>query len=248
MTATVARSHRPSIEEFTARWLIPGEPVVLTGIVPDWRAHDLWGLEPFRQRLAGTVLTVNSAATAEWRYDTHRVGHIDMPSFLDDLANHFAVQVPVLPQAPWVLDDIELPPYFPEEELLGLNFWLQGAGAVTHLHWDGTPGLLALVRGEKRLHLYAPEQHPFLYPAPRAGGTEVNWSEVDVLRPNPTRFPEFGRAEPRVVTLRAGEVLFIPRHVWHHVHTTEVSIGVNFWWRSAHGDQTAFYEERLGRR
>ena len=45
-------------------------------------------------------------------------------------------------------------------------------------------------------------------------------------------FERFARARGYACTLRAGEMLYIPPGMWHHIRSLETSFSVSFWWGS----------------
>jgi hypothetical protein len=109
-----------------------------------------------------------------------------------------------------------------------VRLWIGTANTVTPLHHDLTPNMFAQVVGEKRFILYSPDHVTSLYPRT---GEEFHVSAVDPIRPDLRAYPRFAEARPIVVTVRAGEILFLPSFWWHHVTSLSMSISVNQWWR-----------------
>ena len=111
--------------------------------------------------------------------------------------------------------------------------WFGTANTVSILHHDMAPNLFAQVYGEKRFILYSPERVRSLYPQT---GKQAHVSAVDPLRPDVEAYPHFADATPAVVTVRAGEILFMPAFWWHHVTSLSVSISISQWWPAGLGD------------
>lgn len=113
------------------------------------------------------------------------------------------------------------------------NVWLGGAGACATPHYDTDDNVFVQLAGAKRVLMWAPEHAPafHLHPAhhPRARQAQV----TDPLRVSAS--PPFDpRALPAYeVVLRAGDVLFMPAFVLHHVTALSASVSVNVWTRSA---------------
>jgi len=102
-----------------------------------------------------------------------------------------------------------------------LGLWLGPRDTVTPLHWDLTPTILAQVYGTKRVTLIAPEYSDKLY----ANG---GYSEVDPDRPDAlTSWPLLAHVELHVLTLRAGDAIFLPPRWWHHVRSLSASASVS---------------------
>ncbi|XP_076455588.1 uncharacterized protein LOC143290165 isoform X2 [Babylonia areolata] len=55
------------------------------------------------------------------------------------------------------------------------------------------------------------------------------FSLVDLASPDLVRFPRFKNSRPIVITLEAGQVLYVPRHWWHYVTCTETAVSINTW-------------------
>jgi hypothetical protein len=110
-----------------------------------------------------------------------------------------------------------------------VRVWIGTANTVTPLHHDLAPNMFAQLLGEKRFVLYSPDQVTSLYPKT---GEEFHVSGVDPMRPDVHAHPRFADATPAIVTVKAGEILFLPSFWWHHVTSLSLSVSVNQWWRS----------------
>ena len=51
-----------------------------------------------------------------------------------------------------------------------------------------------------------------------------------VEAPDLVAFPRFAEAKFEETVLRPGDVLFMPRGMWHYVRGLTTSFSVNFWW------------------
>jgi hypothetical protein len=123
-----------------------------------------------------------------------------------------------------------------------VNIWFGTANTVSGLHHDRSPNWYAQVYGEKQFILFSPDQAKSLYP--RSSAMQTHTSAVDPVSPDLVAHPRFAEARPMTVTVRTGEVLFLPSCWWHHVTSLSVSISVNQWWR---GDLSELYN-RTGAR
>jgi hypothetical protein len=114
-----------------------------------------------------------------------------------------------------------------------VNAWLGTKDTATALHRDPYLNLLAQTAGFKYVRLYADDQTEMLYPdAAVRGGNDNTFtrSAVDVEAPDLVAFPRFVDATFRETLLRPGDVLFMPRGMWHYVRGLTTSFSVNFWW------------------
>ncbi|CAH1994873.1 unnamed protein product [Acanthoscelides obtectus] len=109
-----------------------------------------------------------------------------------------------------------------------INAWFGPAGTVSPLHQDPKNNILSQVFGRKQVLLYSPDDSPHLYP--HEGKLLSNTAQVDPLKPDLSRFPEFHKAKMYKCLLEPGEMLFIPVKWWHHVVAIDKSFSVSFWW------------------
>ncbi len=239
----IERAHRPTRERFEADYVVPGRPVVLTGMMDDWPAMSLWTRDRLGARAGSRRVVVGSAAAGDFsispeagpRYDREEMTFAELLARLDRPPGErvYYLQAECLEEKlPELLADIRVPPYFDPGRLTGCRLWIGPGGQRVALHYDVSHNLLALVRGEKRLTLFDPDQLPFLYHSPLEGpNSSFAYSRVDLDRPDLVRFPEYARAEPVNVDLRPGEMLFLPAFWWHHVVSSGENVAVNFWWQ-----------------
>ncbi|XP_074651636.1 HSPB1-associated protein 1-like [Tubulanus polymorphus] len=122
------------------------------------------------------------------------------------------------------------------------TFWLGSRGAYTPCHQD-TYGcnFVAQIYGRKRWILFPPEQTCFMYPTRLPFEESSIFSRVNVKQPH-KKFRNFRKTTPSVVTLEPGQVLFVPRHWWHHVESLETSISVNSWIELPEDDESRLHE------
>nr|XP_045003524.1 HSPB1-associated protein 1 [Jaculus jaculus] len=111
------------------------------------------------------------------------------------------------------------------------TLWIGSLGANTPCHLDSYGcNLVFQVQGRKRWHLFPPEDMPFLYPTRIPYEESSVFSKVNVVNPDFKCFPQFQKARRHVVTLRPGQVLFVPRHWWHYVESIDpVTVSINSW-------------------
>jgi hypothetical protein len=136
----------------------------------------------------------------------------------------------------------------PADKLASISLWFSVRGSRSSIHFDPFHNLLVVAVGVKRVSLWPPSQTRRLYPLVRVasawcrlhtsadaqtsqalGGESSNHSAVDFAAPDLARHPLYADAVAQVVTLRAGDALFIPEGYWHQVDSEGTTIGVNYW-------------------
>ena len=121
-----------------------------------------------------------------------------------------------------------LPPYTLGRPLHPLNVWLGTRGTVTSLHSDASENLLAQVAGHKYVRLYGLDQTPHLYASLQRGGA-FGTSPVRVEAADLAAYPQFASAAYSEAILEPGDLLYIPKSMWHYLRALTTSTSINLW-------------------
>ncbi|MCX4241816.1 cupin-like domain-containing protein [Paraliomyxa miuraensis] len=227
----IARRPLPTAEEFIARYVVPGVPVVLTDLVTRWPALERWQPAALVERLGHESIEVcvgredTTDPDAEWaplRQELTVAALIERvlagPS--NDvyvIAKNAALRRPGLRS---LLDDLVLPPalFGPRMDPARMGLWIGPAGTHTPLHHDGDDSMFCQVVGRKRFRLAPPESLALL---DRSRGVYSHWDpgESAALADGPAHLIE--------LVLEPGEALLIPAGWWHQVDALDPSISVS---------------------
>jgi hypothetical protein len=234
-SAEIERRDRITLREFTDEYLLPGIPVIITGVADQWRAYALWSHDFFRAHYAASTVNV-----WQWFHQsgpevpTEKEGRLG--DYLDSLKERAWLDPRRPPYAEWNnFDHPELlaatrnldfaPNWFevlPRHVANALYAWknllISPAGAVYNLHIDrlGVNACVVQLCGRKRFVLYPPDQGGNLYDG-----------RVDPDSPDYERFPAFRNATGRMEGLLSpGEIAFTPHGWWHQVTTLVDSVSV----------------------
>ncbi|MFP5245535.1 MAG: cupin-like domain-containing protein [Thermoanaerobaculia bacterium] len=239
--ATVPRVHRPDLVEFRRRYEDGGQPVVITGAMDHWRALGLWSPDYFSQNLGDVPLPVSKCQEDPPEHGPYsaeqlmrsRVVKMVMREYLDDMrAGNRRTYVPGMPlqkHLPMLLPDIDMPEYREEGSTSSPRIWF-GSKVIGPLHYDPTSNLHGIVYGGKRFTLFHPNQSSNLYPCSMFS-TVPQMSRASLSEPDYARFPRLKKAQPLVVDLRPGDMLFLPAGWWHQVDTPGPTISIDFPWQ-----------------
>jgi hypothetical protein len=93
---------------------------------------------------------------------------------------------------------------------------------VTPLHHDTLMLFHTQVVGRKRWRLVSPLEWSRVY-----NHSNV-FSQVDLERPDPARFPDFEQATVLEVVVEPGETMFLPLGWWHQVASLDVSLSFSY--------------------
>ncbi|GIL96279.1 hypothetical protein Vretimale_2123 [Volvox reticuliferus] len=200
LCSRVPTVERPGMEDFLMMYMVPEQPVVVTGAMEHWPAMKRWGNLSYLEHAAGcrTIpVEVGEHYLADgWgqqlmtlrdflhRYLLPGVQNPTQPQRAQQQAQPrgYLAQHPLFEQIPALRRDIVQPDYCclgQEGEVQAVNAWLGPAGTTTPLHTDPHHNLLAQVVGRKYVRLYAPSLTNRLYPFP-AGTVNSNSSQVDL--------------------------------------------------------------------
>uniref|UniRef100_A0A7S3G315 JmjC domain-containing protein n=1 Tax=Palpitomonas bilix TaxID=652834 RepID=A0A7S3G315_9EUKA len=126
--------------------------------------------------------------------------------------------------------------------------WLGTKGSLTPLHFDAYGyNVVVQAMGEKEWVFFSPAQTDHLYPTRIPFEESSVYSKVNMLESEEAiaaAFPLFSAARRQVVTLQAGDVLFVPPDWWHYVRTTSpLSLSCNRWMAMEERDEKKRVEE-----
>ncbi|GLI66311.1 hypothetical protein VaNZ11_010086, partial [Volvox africanus] len=190
---------RPGLEDFLMSYMVPEQPVVVTGAMEHWPAMTRWGNLSYLEHAAG-CRTVPVEVGQHYLADGWGQQLMTLRDFLHRYLlpglqtppqpqqeqqaqpRGYLAQHPLFDQIPSLQRDIVQPDYCSlgqEGEVRAVNAWLGPAGTTTPLHTDPLHNLLAQVVGRKYVRLYAPLLTDRLYPFPE-GTVNSNSSQVDL--------------------------------------------------------------------
>ncbi|XP_073005547.1 lysine-specific demethylase JMJ31 [Typha latifolia] len=129
--------------------------------------------------------------------------------------------------------DIQTPIFLGTRVFSAINFWMNRARSRSSTHYDPHHNLLCVVAGCKQVVLWPPSACPFLYPMP-VYGEASNHSAVDIQNPDLSLHPraKHSKEYSEKIILHSGDALFIPEGWFHQVDSDDLTIAVNFWWKS----------------
>jgi ribosomal protein L16 Arg81 hydroxylase len=232
----IERRSNVTREEFLENYYAANRPLILCGLMNDWRACSVWSPDYFKATCGGETVEVMTERNADRRYELNASDHKSSMLFGDYIdwvtrqgrsndrylvANNNLLQREGMKHLS--RDIVVFPEYLDPGSVDGHAFlWFGPAGTVTPLHHDAMNILIAQVFGRKRVTLIPSGQIHRLY-------NDIGvYSEVDCERPDAARFPDFGSVPIQRFVLRPREVLFVPVGWWHHVRALDVSVSVSF--------------------
>jgi hypothetical protein len=225
-----------TMREFSSEHMAGDTPCLITDGLAGWPAMERWRPETIADIASGLV----DVDISPFRFPTD--GEENPPKLRDvpfkeaaelilrstaDGPKYYLFAQNMRRRLPGLLADINFPPL--PTPVAQINLWFGSPGTITHLHFDGSDNFFGQCYGLKHFTLFSPDQAPYLYPYP-LGSRVSHASFVDVGAPDLGKHPLFARAEPIHLTVRPGEMLFLPAFWWHYVTSEGIAISTNCWW------------------
>ncbi|XP_036139428.1 bifunctional peptidase and arginyl-hydroxylase JMJD5 isoform X2 [Monomorium pharaonis] len=233
---------KPSMQTFYNKIFMPKLPALLTDCINHWKALKLWKNPNYLNKIAGSR-TVPIEIGSRYTEDDWTQHLINFSEFLQKhVIVHnsevgYLAQHQLFEQIPELKEDFEVPEYCcfsdneendAESSEVDINAWFGPANTVSPLHFDPKNNLLSQIFGYKRVILYSPAETDNLYPYDSR--LLNNTAQVDPVRPDYDKWPNFRKASGMTFYLKPGEMLYIPPKWWHHVTALTPSFSISFWW------------------
>ncbi|OQR85953.1 hypothetical protein THRCLA_10600, partial [Thraustotheca clavata] len=111
------------------------------------------------------------------------------------------------------------PPILSDTLLTQVNLWMSIAESKTTLHYDAYDNVLRVVRGCKRVKLFAPTENVAAHPIYSKSTNHSMLTISECQEPKPTF--EF--------IVGSTTALFIPEGWWHQVSSDPFTVAINYW-------------------
>jgi len=230
MESIAARDPAPLLDAIRARM-----PVAVHGLTDGWEASR-WTFDTLRGQAGDRVVKVllDLPRSGGVLHGGQELYEREMPfgAFLERAAGNgleapcylgYTRPAELIPGYARAFDFAPLT--FASDHSTDTRLWIGSAGTCSGLHSDLKDNVFAQVAGAKRVILVPFRETRLVYPFL---DNIVN-SRVDPEHLDAGRFPRFLRASVRTVTVRPGDVLFIPRGWWHYLRSESPSISINHW-------------------
>lgn len=233
---TIERKSSLSREYFLENYYSKNTPVIITNIMHNWKALQLWTPEYLREKYGHAEVQIQANRNSDPDYEIKIENHrkiVLFREYVDMVVNggsgndyYMVANNQTLEREEFkpLFNDIEIfPEYLNPDDTKGrVFFWFGPKGTITPLHHDPVNLILTQVSGRKLIKLISPQQTPLMY-------NHIGvFSKVDGENPDYNKYPLYKEAKIIEVILEPGEAIFIPVGWWHHVKSLDVSISVSF--------------------
>jgi histone arginine demethylase JMJD6 len=220
-TMTIEKRSDLSYREFIDKYQKPGIPVVLENATKIWKNNMVFTPEFFKENFGN-----RTTRFTDREYTVSEMLDLTANSTKENPAP-YPVKFDILTQLPELLSymdplhmDLIKPNWLKSKVLknkLGnaMDLHIGGAGNHYSVHKDAYDVHAWLIQfyGEKQVIVFPRDQEELMYPG--KGGLLESRSPIDISNPDYEKYPRFREATPITVTLKAGEVMYIPSGIWH---------------------------------
>jgi len=220
-------------EEFHAKYLSQGMPVLIENGARDWPLMQRWTFENFRARYGHETIKLvqrKGLSDDDWIDEREYSEELRFDAFLDQALHggrKYMRFSPLLEKFPELLGDFDHE-YFKRmvRNRWGMAFqlFIGATGTFTPLHNAITPFFFLNVRGVKRWALIPTQYLAVLNPA--ADGFGYNHSGADMSLSNTGEFPGIDCIDRFEAVMQSGDLLYVPSWMWHSVQNESPTIGV----------------------
>lgn len=225
----------PSDQEFVNSIVPAGYPAVFERTVDD-HSQDVLGL--FRAQYGHLPLKVRVADYDSPQSYVHDRKYVPMTlaEYLDYLADcresppKYAGNQP-LPAELATCCGVVPPTFYPGNSFEPPAFWLGATHSITPLHKDSTDNFSFQIMGEKHWTLFPVRDIPKLAMSRPDLSDDMDFavSNFDLRPVTVTHTLRHSRAQPITLTVRAGQMLYLPAGWAHYVETLSMSLTINYW-------------------
>lgn len=240
---SVQRVNGLSSESFHRDFVNRGRPVVISGLMSQWRALHKWDEDYFNSIPGNVKINAKVGDVSRGELKPYLLGdYVKMITDHEAQINNgltppnppYLHDVPLFHLVPALRKDIEpfplhlFPKWYWNNFQNYIQFFMGYTGSLTPLHFDTlcTHNLFFQVAGRKRFILIEPEAKNLCYME------GWRWSKFNPSAPDFNKFPKAVGLKPMVAELGPGDTLYIPSGMLHQVHGLSYSISFNIDWHT----------------
>ncbi len=222
-------------ERFFKEYYFCNRPVIVRGLMNNWKALKNWSLDFFEQKYGNFKVEVvtnrNSDPNYEERYKEH-CEEMLLSEFIQQIRSgvgndmYLIARNRLLDRSQFsdLLNDFDHPAGFLKQKSQKdvPYFWLGGAGTITALHHDVNNSFFGVVLGRKHFKLIPSLEINSLY------NDRICYTAFNMEQPDFNTYPLARNVLTLDVVVYPGDFLLIPIGWWHHVKSLDPCISFTF--------------------
>jgi len=220
-----------SHEDFNKKHIQKNDPVLITNMMSNWKAKELWSLDYF-EKIGKDKETFSYKGNIRQNDTNWQFG--EFKDYLNEIRNYDASNtntylgnIPIAEMFPELLDHVDFSLLSKNVVRNSTSLWIGPPGTLTGWHTDRLANnILALIEGRKLVFLVNPEENKYMHTSNKyeAGSklSDVNMEDFDS-----NKTPLFRKAHVTYTIINPGQMLFVPQNWWHCVYGLDTSISSN---------------------
>lgn len=247
VSSEIDRRYKLSSDKFHKNYVELGKPVIISGLISNWRGSDKWSLS-YLKELSPTL----NIYAKKFSNKEIEICRLTMASYIElietyqkDLQNNplppYCHDLPLFSLIPSLIEDVQpfpfdyLPKWYWYKWWRYCQFFLGSAHSITPLHFDCllTNNIFFQIVGRKQFTILLPEDAKYCY---RQGW---RWFLVNPENPDFNKYPDYENARPIRFIVNPGDILYMPPGTLHHVRSLDPSISFNIDWHTQKSSLTA---------
>ncbi|MEQ9441443.1 MAG: cupin-like domain-containing protein [Cyclobacteriaceae bacterium] len=231
LNVVIEREHLTS-EDFTREFYEPNQPIIIRSAAKNVPAYKTWTIQYLKNKIGKRIVKMGYSESGVFNFHKGEAKIVALPfnealNHMSDSKPYYISQASLEKTFPELASDLEDPKWIYTRDIgRSTNVWIGGGGCVSPLHFDTSHNFLVQIVGTKKITLFSPSDSKYLYRGSRPGFFHV--SEIDMSQLD--QYPLYKYANAYPLTLRAGDILYIPLYWWHLVESIDMSVSVNYWW------------------
>lgn len=220
-----------SFDDFRNNYFKKNKAVLLTQMMDNWKAKDLWTPEYFekigKDKETFTYKGNIRQEETNWQYGKFLDYLQDIKNYDSTSTSTYLGNMSIADMFPEVIEHVDFTLVSKGAVRNSTSLWIGPPGTITGWHTDRLANnILAQVYGKKLVFLVDPSQNRNMHPSQKyEPGSRL--SDVNMEDFNESKTPKFKNATVQYVVLKPGQMLFIPQNWWHCVYGIDVSISSN---------------------
>lgn len=247
VSSEIDRRYKLSSDEFHKNYVELGKPVIISGLISNWRGSDKWSLSYLKE--LSPTLNIYAKKFSNKKIEICR---LTMANYIELIETYqkdpqknplppYCHDLPLFSLIPSLIEDVQpfpfdyLPKWYWYKWWRYCQFFLGSSHSITPLHFDCllTNNIFFQIVGRKQFTILLPEDAKYCY---RQGW---RWFLVNPENPDFNKYPDYKNARPIRFIVNPGDILYMPPGTLHHVRSLDPSISFNIDWHTQKSSLTA---------
>jgi len=222
---------RISHSDFYNNYLKTNTAVLLTDMMHNWQAKDLWSLDYFEKigqdKEAFSYQGNIRQNETNWQYGKFLDYLKDIKNYDSSNTSTYLGNMSIAEMFPELKNHVDFSLISKHTIRNSTSLWIGPPGTITGWHTDRLANnILAQIKGRKLVFLVDPGQTKNMYPSkkyePGSRLSNVNMEDFEE-----SKTPNFRNVKVKYALIEPQQMLFIPQNWWHCVYGIDISISSN---------------------